>query len=131
MNFTKIPPPWRHYDNNSLFRLECDVWNVAESVGIFFEVPSYHIYVQNICYEHRTLYTAEGAISMQELWGLLVIYLFCCTRIWSLSSKVSIWKDHDLHAVSLYGRDDPVHHGKVHKEKMSCTWGWLPKESWR
>ena len=33
----------------------------------FFEVHSYHIYFQNICHEHRPLYTAEGTISMQEL----------------------------------------------------------------
>ena len=48
---------------------------VAESVGVFFEVLSYQIYFQNICYEHRTLYMVSVTISMQELRSLPVIYV--------------------------------------------------------
>lgn len=106
------------YGNNSLFRLECDVWNRAESIEIFFEVSSYNIYFQNICYEYITLYTSEGTISVQELWSLPVIYVLCCIRFWSLFSKDSVWTAHDLHVVSFYGSDDPVHHDKKQRKNI-------------
>lgn len=95
----------------------------------FFEVHSYHIYFQNICYEHRTLYTAEGTISMQELWSLPVIYVFCCTRYWNLSSKVSVWIAHDSHVVSLYGRDDLVQHEKFINKKYLALEDSSPKKA--
>ena len=68
---------------------------------------------------------------MEELSGLPVIYVLCYTRFWSITLKVSVWTAHNSNVVSLYDRDDPVHHDKVHKEKMFCTWGSLLKESWR
>ena len=56
-------------------------WNamfgtVAESIRIFFEVPSYNIYIQNICYEYRTHISLKGRFQCKNSEACLSLMCF-------------------------------------------------------
>ena len=129
--YTEVPLPWLQYDNNSLFRLNCDFWNSGRicwnifwSSFLQYLLSKHLLWTQNVICGWRDDFSAINLRPDCHLCALL-------HKALRLFFEDSVWTAHDSHVVSLYGRDDSVHHDKVHKEKISRTWGWLPKESWR